>query len=31
VKRHEAFGALVDRIWHLIEHEVRSAVADNRA
>ncbi|GGF88571.1 ABC transporter ATP-binding protein [Azorhizobium oxalatiphilum] len=31
VKRHEAFGALVDKIWHLIEHEVRSAVADNRA
>ncbi|MEP9375936.1 ABC transporter ATP-binding protein [Aquabacter sp. CN5-332] len=31
VKRQEAFGALVDRIWHLIEHEVRSAVADNRA
>ncbi|MBA4790456.1 MAG: ABC transporter ATP-binding protein [Rhizobiales bacterium] len=31
LKRHEAFGALVDRIWHLIEHEVRSAVANNRA
>lgn len=31
LKRHESFGALVDRIWHLIEHEVRSAVADNRA
>ena len=31
LKRHEAFGSLVDHIWHLIEHEVRSAVADNRA
>ncbi len=31
VKRQEQFGVLVDRIWHLIEHEVRSAVADNRA
>jgi len=31
VKRHEAFGRLVERIWHLIEHEVRTAVAENLA
>lgn len=31
VKRSPEFGALVDRIWTLIEDEVRSAVANNRA
>lgn len=31
VKRSPEFGVLVDRIWHLIEDEVRSAVANNRA
>lgn len=31
VKRSPEFGGLVDRIWHLIEDEVRSAVANNRA
>ncbi len=31
VKRSAQFGGLVDRIWHLIEHEVRTAVAENLA
>jgi len=31
VKRSAEFGALVDHIWHLIEHEVRTAVAENLA
>jgi len=31
LKRQEEFGALVDHIWHLVEHEVRSAVAHNQA
>ena len=29
VKRSEAFTAIVDRIWRLIEHEVRNAVTQN--
>ena len=31
LKRREQFGTLVDRVWRLIEHEVRSAAAANRA